>query len=200
VDPLTVVTCSHVLDGCQRVFVRAQFGFRAEAQVIARDRTNDIALLRVKVPITKEACLRLALSAPEVGERVSTIGFPDPEATGLTLKHTEGVVNALAGQEGDPSLLQLSVPTQAGNSGGPLLDAAGDVVGVVLARPVAPRAAAGVAEVPQNVSYAVRASYVRRMLDATKLPSRSNGESERRIDRTRLIESIRSCIVLITVE
>jgi S1-C subfamily serine protease len=69
----------------------------------------------------------------ELGSPVFTIGFPTPDILGWEPKFTDGTVSATS-VDGDSKFLQMSVPVQGGNSGGPLVNDSGDVVGVVIAK------------------------------------------------------------------
>lgn len=69
------------------------------------------------------------------------------------------------GARDDPSLFQISVPLQPGNSGGPLIDSLGNVVGVTASQLDAARMMHAGHAAPQNVNYAVKISYVRRLIE-----------------------------------
>jgi S1-C subfamily serine protease len=103
-----------------------------------------------------------------LGEEVFTIGFPNIQMQGVAPKYTDGKISSLAGMQDDPSEYQISVPVQPGNSGGPLCDAGGQVVGIVVARinDIAVLQASGV--MPQNVNYAVKSRHAWRLLQNIK--------------------------------
>jgi serine protease Do len=77
-----------------------------------------------------------------------------------------GNVTALAGLGNDSRYLQISAPVQPGNSGGPLLDRAGNVVGIVVAKLNAIGIASVTGDIPQNVNFAIKASVAAAFLDA----------------------------------
>jgi S1-C subfamily serine protease len=97
-------------------------------------------------------------SGPDLrrGEEVVTYGFPLAGllSSGPTL--TTGEVSALAGLRDNPRQFQISAPVQPGNSGGPLLDRSGNVVGVVVSKLDAQRVARSTGDIPQNVNFAIR--------------------------------------------
>ena len=151
-----LLTNNHVVDDCARVVARNAAGRRARARVDATDAGRDLAVLTVPADFGPPLPFR---SAPPIrrGELVVTYGFPLSGllSSGPTL--TTGDVSALAGLKDNPANLQISAPVQPGNSGGPLLDAQANVVGVVVSKLNAARVAqmAG-GDIPQNVNFAVK--------------------------------------------
>ena len=91
---------------------------------------------------------------------------------GYSPKLTKGIINSLSGVKDDPRNFQISVPLQPGNSGGPLVDQYGNVVGVVVARLSALKLLRETGALPQNVNYAVKVSYATAFLEA--LPNVAN--------------------------
>ena len=94
-----------------------------------------------------------------LGQQVFTIGYPAPDMLGSEAKFTEGVVSSLS-VGGDAGYMQISVPVQPGNSGGALVDERGNVVGVVSATLSVKAALVTSGALPQNVSYAVKSSFL----------------------------------------
>ena len=126
-----VVTNNHVVSGCTKAIqVRYPDGRSFTATISGQDATNDLALLHTEMPNLSVASFRFQ---PLLGEAVATYGFPYSHL--LSPNFTSGDVAALSGPKGDNTrLLQTSTPIQPGNSGGPLLDSSGRVVGVVVAQ------------------------------------------------------------------
>jgi S1-C subfamily serine protease len=100
-----------------------------------------------------------------LGQTVATIGFPNIEIQGFSPKVTRGEISSLNGIGDDPRSWQISVPVQPGNSGGPLLDENGNLVGMVESK-LSVEAAKATNDIPQNVSYAVKSTYALALLDA----------------------------------
>lgn len=123
-----VVTNRHVVDSCGGV-VALRGTERLPARPVAQNRNADLAL--VQVPGLDLAPLPLADAPPELGEPVVVLGFPLPNLLGPQVRVSTGIVSALGGLATDEGAIQISAPVQPGNSGGPVLDAAGRVVGVV---------------------------------------------------------------------
>ena len=99
-----------------------------------------------------------------MGQSVATIGFPNVGIQGFSPKLTRGEISSLNGIGDDPRGWQISAPVQAGNSGGPLLDENGNLIGVVLAK-LGLKAAAATGDLPQNVGYAVKSAYALALLE-----------------------------------
>ena len=126
-----VVTNSHVVsEGSQVTLVSSQ-GEEIPASAVLRDKTNDIVILEVKGPYALPPALPLARSEARLGASVFTIGFPRVDFMGKAPKLSVGVISGESGLGDDPESIQTTVPIQPGNSGGPLLNSKGEVVGVV---------------------------------------------------------------------
>ena len=150
-----VMTNNHVVDQCRRMVIRNASGTRLPARVDATDRRRDLALMTVSATAGPPLTFR---DNPPVqrGENVVTYGFPlsGLVSSGPTL--TTGDVSALTGLRDNPLHIQISAPVQQGNSGGPLLDAQGNVIGVVVSKLSAVRVAAVTGDIPQNVNFAIK--------------------------------------------
>ena len=96
---------------------------------------------------------------------VFTIGFPNTGVQGLEPKLTRGDISSLAGMRDDPRYFQISVPVQPGNSGGPLVNASGSVVGVVTLRLSDWNTLKLTGAIPQNVNYAVKSSFIAALVE-----------------------------------
>ena len=97
-------------------------------------------------------------------------GFPLHGLLTSGINVTKGIVSALAGPGDDRRIFQITAPVQPGNSGGPVLDASGNVVGVVVARLDAIKLARRTGRLPQNVNFAISEGTVRAFLDAHDVP------------------------------
>jgi S1-C subfamily serine protease len=151
-----LLTNNHVVEGCARMSARNAAGRLVAARVVATDVRRDLALVSVARDLGPALIFR---DAPAVrrGESVVTYGFPlsGVLSSGPTL--TTGDVSALAGLRDNPLHLQISAPVQPGNSGGPLFDAQGHVVGVVVSKLNAARIAQMTGgDIPQNVNFAIK--------------------------------------------
>lgn len=155
VAPGRVMTNHHVVEGCSEMRLRTASGAELTASVQATDPQRDLALLVVRGDPGPPLRFR---AGPQVrrGEPVVTYGFPLAGllSSGPTL--TTGDVSALSGLRDNQAHYQISAPVQPGNSGGPLLDLAGNVVGVVTSKLNAQRVAQSTGDIPQNVNFAIK--------------------------------------------
>ncbi len=162
-----VLTAAHVVDGCRQITVTPNGGASVGAQVIATDKQNDLAVLLGGTP---PAVATLRTGRPvRTGEAVVAYGFPLTGALSSGGTLTSGTVNALTGLGDDVRYFQISAPIQPGNSGGPLLDNSGTVIGVVTSQINALKVARVTGSVPQNVNFALKADFVRTFLDANSI-------------------------------
>ncbi len=156
-----VITCWHVVKGCSDITFHTAEGTDVKLTLVDRDEFNDLALLKVRDRhYFCENPLSVAVEAPSIAETVFTVGYPIPDLMGQDVKYTTGAISSLSGMLGDKTVMQISTPVQPGNSGGALVDEAGNVVGVVQSRLVEGAVAE---DAPQNVNYAVKAEYVREL-------------------------------------
>lgn len=128
-----VITNYHVTEGADSVYIQDSKGGYYKASVVSFDAKNDVALLKVAnenfsfgkgdVPYT------LASGKKGLGSRVYTLGFPQDEVV-----YNEGYISAHNGFLGDSMQYQLELPASFGQSGAPVMDAQGNVIGIVTAR------------------------------------------------------------------
>lgn len=156
VAPGRILTNAHVVEACGGVRVRPKEGQDLAVNVLARDTDADLALLAVQ----GDPGPPLAFRGGEIrrGEGVVTYGFPLAGLLGSGPTLTTGEVSALSGLRDIQSQYQISAPVQAGNSGGPLFDLSGLVVGVVTSKLNAQRIAQTTGDIPQNVNFAVKST------------------------------------------
>lgn len=155
VGPDQVLTNHHVIEGCRRIFVRSADGRTLPVpRAPASDARRDLALVRV--PGNPGPVLAFRANPVRRGESVVTYGFPLAGllSSGPTL--TTGEVSALSGLADNQTQFQISAPVQQGNSGGPLLDRQGNVIGVIVSKLNAARIAQRTGDIPQNVNFAVK--------------------------------------------
>ncbi|MCA3425788.1 MAG: trypsin-like peptidase domain-containing protein [Roseomonas sp.] len=150
-----IMTNHHVIEGCAEVAARLPDGREVPTRVLASDATRDLALLSTEADAGPSLPFRSA-DAYRRGEGVVTYGFPLAGllSSGPTL--TTGEVSALSGLADNPRHIQISAPVQSGNSGGPLLDMRGQVIGVVVSKLNAGQIARQTGDIPQNVNFAVK--------------------------------------------
>ena len=162
-----VVTNNHVVSGSKTLTLIRSDGTRISAHVVGRDADNDLALLSVDDPQSLPAPLALSSSAADLGSNVFTIGFPHLDLMGRSPKVTEGIVSSNTGLHDDDRYYQISVPVQAGNSGGPLIDMNGHVIGIVTAKLNALAVFQRSGNLPENVNYAIKSRLITALLGNT---------------------------------
>jgi S1-C subfamily serine protease len=120
------VTNSHVVEGCREFEV----GDKNRATLVYADKDQDLALLKTEKSFGSVA--RIRTDPPKLSEKIIVAGYPlQSMFEGISI--TSGAVNRLTGFRGDRTHFQITAPIQPGNSGGPVLDGAGNVIGVVVA-------------------------------------------------------------------
>ena len=123
-----LVTNAHVVKDCLDIQVGVGQGTFEAGKLVAKDPTNDLALLKVNAKPARVGALRFGARQ---GENVEAFGYPLSQVLATSGNFTTGIVTALAGIGDDSRFYQISAPVQPGNSGGPLLDENGNLIGVV---------------------------------------------------------------------
>jgi S1-C subfamily serine protease/Holliday junction resolvasome RuvABC ATP-dependent DNA helicase subunit len=186
-----VVTNAHVIEGCEDPKIVCGFAEPAEAQIVARDARNDLALL--KIGFTSDHVARLR-SGVKVGEDLAAFGFPLFGTLSAGGNFTLGNVSALSGMQNDSRHIQITAPVQPGNSGGPVVDRAGNLIGVVVGGLGAHGKGAA-----QNVNFAININTVMAFLDAHDVPYLTE-TSEDPLRNVELADMVRAMSVLIICE
>ncbi len=157
------VTNFHVIDDAKTITIKTATG-TYEASIVRSDPRNDIALLKVEGEFT--ALHVRGSRGLRISDRVATVGYPTPDIQGLSPKYSSGEVSALSGINDDARMIQISVPIQPGNSGGPLVDTSGSVVGVVVSALNKVRAMKETGTIPENVNYAIKGTILLGIIEA----------------------------------
>lgn len=157
------VTNQHVVDGAKKIEIKVGDQTYV-ADVVRADETRDLAVLKVEGEF--DALYVRGSRGLKVAEQVSTVGFPNSGVQGVAPKYTLGAIAALSGMKDDPGSLQISVPIQKGNSGGPLVDSHGNVVGVIVAMVNKMTVLKESDYIPENVNYAIKGSVLLDVLES----------------------------------
>jgi len=153
-----IVTNHHVIDECKVVKVNYT-GDEIEAKILARDKTNDLAILQVK--ITPKKVFSVSNEDVSLLEDIIVAGFPLGKRVSAAIKTHKGNVTALAGFGDNYSNFQTDATINEGNSGGPVMDQKGNVVGVAVAlMPV---------ESGQNIFFVVKSSTLKTFANSNGL-------------------------------
>jgi serine protease Do len=154
-----LVTSYHVINGADSVFIENRAGERYKVKSIFRDKTHDLAILKVEdAAFTSFANLPYAFksSESELGEKVYTLGYPRED-----MVFGEGSLSSRSGFEGDTTSYQISIPVNPGNSGGPLLDNQGNLIGVISGKQLD----------LQGAAFAVKSAYLKQLIAQISLDS-----------------------------
>ena len=178
-----VATNYHVVREAKQISLSVG-GTAVQADLLLKDAQNDLALLRINsanLPTTVVAlkgvkCLVIGNSdGARSGDAVFTIGFPLSGLLAATPSVAQGLISNSSGIDNDPRMFQISIPIQAGNSGSPLLDSNGRVIGVVTSTLNSKAMLRATGSLPQNVNFATKSSYLRSILSMA--PSSDCAES-----------------------
>ena len=182
-----LITCNHVVEGATHIEV--QIGAKSyKASVLVEDAKRDLALLQIGQG--KLTPLPLANSNQvQLGEEVRACGFPLASTIGTDLKVTRGTVSGIT-TLGVQKVFQVDAPINAGNSGGPLVNEKGEVVGVVNAKLEAP----GI----EGVGFSVPINYARRLLELEGIETAAGNQAEK-LDGPALVKRVSASIVFIKV-
>lgn len=153
-----IATNYHVIKDATTIAFRDSSGRMLRANVVKIDRANDLAILKVEARFQALPIGNSRVVKP--GTAVITVGYPLVTIQGGEPKVTDGIISSLSGMQNDGRVYQISVPIQPGNSGGPLVNRDGNVIGIVTARLDALGILEATGSLPQNVNYALKSNYL----------------------------------------
>lgn len=163
-----VLTNQHVVADCKEIRVPSE---SKVAKHIVADQSNDLALIRLQGEYKHVARMADADETRQ-GDEIVVFGFPLDGYLSSSGNITFGLISAQAGPGNNSSIIQITAPVQPGNSGGPVLDRKGRVVGVVTGKADAIRVAKMTGDIPQNINFAVEARTVKAFLDGNHIEYR----------------------------
>lgn len=188
-----LLTNLHVVDGADSVYVQDSKGDSFKAKVVRTDPQYDLAILKITdrsfTPLSNLP-YRLKQSGIGMGEVVYTLGFPKDDAV-----FGEGYVSSKTGYNGDTTQYQVSIPVNPGNSGGPLLDHQGNIIGVISAKE----------RQVDGATFAIKSKYIQEALNS--IPNDSLGKklvlkkrnSLQGLSRNKQVEKIQDYVFMIKV-
>lgn len=177
-----ILTNEHVVHNSTGVWIHMETS-EIPAQIIATDKNYDLALLKCS---GKFKALRFA--DPEhvqLGQDIYSIGYPNPLVQGFSTKVTKGIISSINGVRDDTRWYQIDSPIQPGNSGGPVVNKNGDVIGIVNAGINEFKYFESSNSLPQNINYCVKNIYAidflkkrNELSDKIKINSKNNSASK----------------------
>lgn len=193
-----IITNYHVVGDAEKVEAIININGIPEtflARVLCTDKTNDLAIVCVKDDKFKsvgDAPFRILPNNIDVGTSVFAMGFPLTTFLGDEVKITDGIISSKSGYEGDIVTYQISVPIQPGNSGGPLFDKNGNLVGITNA---------GIDKsVAENVGYAIKTPYVINIIESAPINIRiPQGKPLPKDNFPELIKSLKPYVVYLKI-
>ncbi|MDB5397364.1 MAG: putative sel1-like repeat protein, partial [Rhodospirillales bacterium] len=173
-----IATDFHVVPNCREIRLIDSAGkSNAMTRVLGEDRADDLAILAGGGFGTR---LKIRSNRAELGENITSYGFPLVSMLSGTGNLTTGSVSGTTGMMGAVKAFQISAPVQTGSSGGPVVDASGAVVGIVAAKLNALGIAAATGDLAQNVNFAWRIDLLRALMDRNGIAYEQSGKGQRR--------------------
>ena len=162
-----VVTNYHVIHGAKKIQVKLINGEILVAEVALKSPDKDIAILKLNgTPSVKRMNVRLSnFSEIRTGDKIFTYGFPIADFLGdVESKYSEGVINSFRGMKNNRDQFQMSIPIQPGNSGGPIFNEQGKLVGITTYSIDALMTMELYGIVPQNVNFGIKSPMLASLL------------------------------------
>lgn len=193
-----IITNYHVIENGNSIFIelKGENGTKNyEAEVVQVDKINDLAVIKIKdhssLPV-KTIPYCFAQKTQDIGTSVYTIGYPLAlSGMGNEAKFVDGKISSKTGYENALNAYQTSIPVQPGNSGGPVFNSKGELIGVVNAK----------VSNTDNVSYVIKANYIKTILDVlpeeVTIPSNSSVQTASTENQ---IKAIKPFVVLIKIK
>lgn len=192
-----IITNYHVIDGARNIKVSGlndDYNKKYSVQVEVSDKQNDLAIIKITDPTYKPIVgipYTFKFTTSSVGEDCFVLGYPLISSMGMDIKLTNGIISSKTGFDGNIAQYQISAPVQPGNSGGPLFDKNGNVIGIVQAKHTQ----------AENAGYAIKASYIRNLVEL--LPASITFPQANQLAGKSLpqqVEKASKCVVLIMCE
>lgn len=193
-----IVTNYHVIENAYEVWVKCkQNGVyqKFKAEVIQKDKKNDLALIKITdsefMPL-KSLPYDINTEISSLGSNVFSLGFPLADVIGETVKYSSGNISSINGINEDVTQYQITVPIQSGNSGGPLFDDKGNVVGIIVSQLNK--------EIfdSENVNYAVKSSILKNIIDMTvSIPQKKNKNKIRKMSKVEKVKLFSDYVVMV---
>ena len=163
-----IVTNNHVIDGCEVISI-VNGAEELTAKLISKDEVNDLAILKGDfVPLDSFA---LTTENPELLQEIYVAGYPFGYSVSKSVKVTKGIISSLSGLGNNFSNLQIDAAIQPGNSGGPIIDKKGNLVGVAVSKLDLQQILEMHKVVPENVNFGIKSNTLNSLLVSNNVES-----------------------------
>ena len=188
-----IATNYHVISGAKSIRIKGiegNFDKSYKGAVVACDKDNDISILKI-VDKTYDGIgtipYKIGKTMVDVGENIFVLGYPAVDTMGEEIKVTEGIISSSSGFRGNSSMYQISAAVQPGNSGGPLFDDEGTIIGIVCAKHAD----------AENANYAVKISNLFSLINSSNLGIRvaDNNVNEKKVSS--IVKKVKNYVYLI---
>lgn len=189
-----IATNYHVANGAKTIRIKGIGGNMEKSYkgyVVAKDKEHDIAIIKI---VDKEfeslgsIPYSIGKTNVDAGDDIFVLGYPLTEAMGEEVKVTTGVISATSGFKGDNSMYQISAAVQPGNSGGPVFNEEGAVVGIVCAK----------LSDAENANYAVKTSYLYSLINSENLGIDITGNTRKKSNKlSKKVQEFKNYVYLI---
>jgi len=185
-----IVTNNHVIENATTIRVKAingSFSKSFSAKVIQSDKNNDLAIIKIDdYSFSSLGVLPYTIKSlsSNVGENIFELGYPLTASMGEEIKLTNGIISLKSGFQGDITSYQMTAPIQPGNSGAPMFDMDGNIVGIVNAKHLG----------AENAGYAIKSSYLNNLIEsltpAPKLTTQNSLIGKPLTEQVKLIKNL----------
>jgi hypothetical protein len=172
-----VLTNDHVINGCQALKIHTKDKI-VSAKIISRDSLNDLAL--IKANFKPKTVFVLRNEAPNLLDEIFVAGYPFGYQVSNSIKITSGIVSSLSGIGNNFSNMQIDAAIQPGNSGGPVIDKQGNVIGIAVAKLDFESVYKDYGVVPENTNFAIKASVARNFIESNDVYLSKRNTSKKR--------------------
>lgn len=170
-----IITNNHVIEGCQDVAIHYD-GKVLPVTVVTYDLQNDLALL--KGEFIPKTIFSLSGDQPQLLQDIYVAGYPFGNEVSSSIKVTKGIISSLTGIGNNFSNIQIDAALQVGNSGGPILNEMGNVVGVAVSKLDSKYMYENFGSIPENTNFGIKANVVKSVLDSNGVSSQPPNSSE----------------------
>lgn len=196
-----IITNAHVIEGCKTIYIRG--AVESKARIISKDKRKDLAVLRAYKRPKQTGILKADWSLrgkpPKVGDSIMIMGYPLQHGITGQYKVSDSIILGLKGPMNEPEWIQFSDAAQQGNSGGPVLDSSGNILGVVVGKATLVTRELGSNEqkIIKQSDIAISLNVLKRFLNNHHIPFKTSSSS-RYVPNSRIEKQASNYIVNIT--